>query len=166
MPETPYVKFRLAEHTLADLAALAAGNGGNLSAAVRDAVHYWRVEVERAGQMNAEELDKNEWALLAHTGDPSEFDVDDDPEYQIYARDWAHLLAIELVTMYEGRAMLLASHKADQTAAKKLAKKIADWSIVRGYALYLCLAHFWATPGTGDGEWWHPETWMTPTAKE
>jgi hypothetical protein len=47
--ETPFSKFRLGEHTLADLDALAAGLGGVRSAAVRDAIHYWRQAVEEAG---------------------------------------------------------------------------------------------------------------------
>lgn len=164
MPETPYSKFRLGDHTLTDLDALAASNGGNRSAAIRDAVAYWRAEVERAGRLNAEQLSDAEWELLGHTGDPGDYDLLDSANEGSPCRDWAYLIATSLVQMHEGRAVLLASHREEQRAAKKLAAKIGKWGIIRGYALMAALRYFWRDPSARIQSCSLPEIWLTPTA--
>lgn len=165
MPETPYAKFRLADHTLADLDSLAAGLSGVRSAAVRDAIHYWRRAVEDAGRTNAREFSRDDWTRLAHTNNPADYAMlaGDDESITV---DWGKRLAAELVGMWEGKP-LLATHAKEKKACEELARRVAKLDLARGYALYLCLAHFWgpAVDTAGDGEWWHPETWLTPTAK-
>lgn len=165
MAETPYVKFRLGEHTLADLDSLAAGRGGNRSAALRDAVHYWRRAVEDAGRANAAELSKDDWVRLAHLNRPDVPELDDEEGRRVVP-DWSRILAMELLGMWEGKP-LLPVHRKEKAACEELARRVAALGPVRGYALYLCLSHFWgAALGTpGDGEWWHPAAWMTPTAR-
>ena len=68
--------------------------------------------------------------------------------------------------MWEGRTVL-PLHRPEERACRALARRIAGWGPVRGYALFAALRHFWRHPesGVGGGEWWHPETWMTPTAR-
>lgn len=170
MANTPYTNFRLRAHTLADLDALAASLGGNRSAAARDAIHYWRAAVEQAGRENAEEFGEQDWGLLAHLNNPDalprevEDELDGDGPTVI---DWGRRLAMELVGQWEGRPVL-PLYRTEKAAGEDLAKRVAAVGLVRGYALYLCLSHFWgpALATRGDGEWWHPETWLTPTAKE
>lgn len=159
-------KFRLGEHTLADLDALAAGIGGVRTAALRDAIHYWRQAVERAGQANAEELSRDDWTRLAHLNRPDDPEIDELLGRERYAPDWSVRLAQELVGMWEGKP-LLPVHAAEKKACESLARRVAKLGPVRGYALYLCLSHFWgpALGAPGDGEWWRPEGWLTPTAK-
>ena len=164
---TPYSQFRLGEHTLADLDALAAGLGGVRTAACRDAIHHWRRAVEEAGRLNAAELSRDDWVRLAHLNRPDVPEVDGDDGGGRYAPDWSRVLAVELVGMWEGKP-LLPLHRKEKAACEELARRVAALGPVRGYALYLCLSHFWGPAlGTpGDGEWWHPATWMTPTEKE
>lgn len=164
MAETPYFKFRLQPHTVDDLAALAAGKGGVLSAAVRDAIHYWRRLVEDAGRENAREFSREEWSLLANTNDPNFLPPGVEDDREPVTRDWGQYLAMELAGMWDGR-IVLPLHRAEKKACEKLANRLAKLDLVRGYALYLCLSHFWGDTGRGDGEWWHVESWMTPTAK-
>lgn len=166
MAETPYFKFRLPPNTLADLNALAASNGGNNSLALKEAVAYWRDAVEVAAKQNADDLSRDEWTLLGHTGDPSDCDLPDEANEGSLCRDWAHLIAIELSTMYDGRLLMLPSHKEEERAAKKLAKKIAGWGIIRGYALMSALRYFWRHQEAGITACALPEIWMTPTARE
>lgn len=167
MAETPYMKFRLAEHTVADLAALAASNGGVLTAAVRDAIHYWRRAVEAAGRINADQFTREDWVLLAQLNDPDPLPPGVEDDAAPVTVDWGKRLAAELVGRWEGRT-ILPLHKAEVAATRALARRVAALDLVRGYAVYCALRHFWgpalATPG--DGEWWHPETWMTPTARD
>lgn len=166
MAETPYSKFRLSETTLADVDALAAPNGGNRSQAIRESVAYWRRLVEEAGRTNADALSPEEWTLLVHTGDPSDMDIPDDDEAGAAARDWCVWLATSLAQMHDGREVVLPSHRDEARAAKKLAKKIAGWGIVRGYALYAALRYFWRRPEAGIAACAAPEVWMTLTARE
>ncbi len=157
-------QFRLRDHTLEALDALAASNGGERTAAVREAIYYWRVLVEAAGRANAEEFSREEWVLLAQLNNPDPLPPDAD--VTMLAVDWGKRLAVELVGQWEGRT-ILPLHRAEVKATRELAKRVAGLDIMRGYAMYSALRHFWgpalATPG--DGEWWHPETWMTPTAR-
>jgi len=166
MAETPYSKFRLSTDTLADLDALASSNGGNRSQAIRESVAYWRRLVEAAGRDNADALSPEEWTLLAHTGDPSDMEIPGDDEAGIAARDWCGWLATSLAQMHEGREVVLPSHREEARAAKKLAKKIAGWGVVRGYALYAALRYFWRRSEAGIAACAAPEVWMTPTARE
>lgn len=167
MAETPVSKFRLSDAVLEDLDALAAGLGGVRSVALRDAIHHWRRAVEEAGRLNAAELTRDDWTRLAHLNrpDPDLAELfDDEP---VASPNWSRRFADELVGMWEGKP-LLPMHAAEKKECEKLAKRIAKIGPVRGYALYLALSHFWgpAVGVAGDGEWWHPETWMTPTARE
>jgi hypothetical protein len=174
MPETPYQQFRLGPLTLADLDALAAGietpDGrlGNRSQAVREAIAYWRRVVEDAGQQNADDLSKEDWHRLAHLNRPDMPSDSRDDEERSVAIDWSARLAAELVGMWEGRELVLPMHREEAKACRALAKRIGGWGVVRGYALFACLRYFWATPssGVGGGDWWTPEIWMTPTAKD
>lgn len=159
MAETPYLKFRLGPDTLADAAALAA-SAGNLSQAVRECIAYWHRATAEAARLNADELTREEWHLLAHTGTPA---LDGDEDGGRYP-DWSHVLALELVGVWEGRPVLLPSHKEEKKAAEKLARKIGGWGPVRGYALMAALRWFWSHKDTADA-WWHPEVWLTPEAK-
>lgn len=164
MGETPYTHFRLRPHTLADLDALAAGLGGTRSAAVRDCVHQWYAAVWDAGTANAEEFGPDDWVRLAHLNRP---DVPGGDEEDAAAPDWSGRLAAELVGMWEGKP-LLPMHRKEKAACEELARRVAAVGRVRGYALYLCLSHFWgpASPSAGTEEWWRPDVWLTPTAKE
>ena len=51
----------------------------------------------------------------------------------------------------------------ERTNLKKLAKKLAGWGIVRGFALMATLRYFWRTPEAGIAACAAPEVWMTPT---
>lgn len=160
-------QFRLREHTLADLDALAASNGGLRTPALREAVYYWRQLVEQAGRINAEEFSRKDWVLLAHLNNLDPLPADEVLDVTMLVPDWGKRLAAELVGQWEGRT-ILPLHRAEVAATKALAKRVAGLDIVRGYAMYSALRHFWG-PGLdtpGDGEWWHPSTWMTPTAHE
>jgi hypothetical protein len=163
--ETPYIKFRLGEHTLADLDALAAPAGGVRSAALREAIHYWRRLVEEAGRRNAEEFGRDDWVRLAHLNNPDMMPPEIEDE-TASTRDWSQYLAADLCGMWNGKP-LLPIHRQEKKACDALARRIAGIGLVRGYAMYCALRHFWGPAlGTpGDGEWWHPETWMTPTAR-
>lgn len=165
MAETPYSKFRLGEETLADLDAVAASNGGNRSQAIRESVSYWRTIVEQAGRLNAYELSREEWTLLGHTQVGSD-DLDEIIEDRPTAQDWSARIAQELAGMHEGREVLLPSHRDEQRAAKKLAKKVSGWGVVRGYALFAALRYFWRRPEAGITACAAPEVWMTPTARD
>lgn len=160
-------EYRLSEAVLIDVDALAA-SAGNRSQAVREAVCYWRELIEAAGRENAESLSPAEWELLGHTGDPTDMDtaghVGDDGRPQV--RDWCPVIALSLDQMHAGRSVLLASHKQEVRDAKKLARKIAAWGPVRGYALMAALRYFWRRPEAGIVSCSAPEIWMTPTAKE
>lgn len=148
-------QFRLGPHTLADLDALAA-SAGTRSDALRECIAYWHRAVAEAARLNAEELTPEEWVRLGYTGDPGSFLGDEDQS----AVDWSRRLAIELVGMYEGKAYLLPEHMGGQKEAKKLAKKIGGWGIVRGYAMMAAVRYLWIHQDTGPA-WWQPEVWMT-----
>lgn len=177
MPETPYAKFRLGEETMADLDALAASNGGTRSTALREAVSYWRRLVEEAGRENAEELTVEEWTILGHTqvgvDDLAEILMEESgvdrgrgrPVADTTVRDWSVRIAQEVLGSFEGRPVVLPIHAAEKKIAKKLAKKIAEWGIVRGFALYAALRYFWRHPEAGIAACAAPEVWMTPTAR-
>ncbi len=162
MAETPYTKFRLGPHTLADAAALAS-SAGNLTQAVRECIAYWYRAVADAARQNADALTREEWHLLAHTGDPSDMTLggEDEERYP----DWSRHLAVALVGVWEGRPLLLPSHKVEQKASERLAKKVGGWGPVRGYALMAALRWFWSHQETSDA-WWLPEVWLTPEARE
>ena len=164
MAKTPYTNFRLREYTLDELRALAAPTG-NLSAAVRDAIHYWRRLVEEAGRANAEEFSREDWTLLAHLNNPDPLPPGVEDEMEPLTVEWGPRLAAELLGQWEGRTVL-PLHRAEVRACRALAKRVAKLDLVRGYALAAALRHLWGPAlGTpGDGEWWHPETFMTPTA--
>lgn len=165
MAETPYSKFRLGADTLADLDALAASNGGNRSQAIRESVAYWRRMVEAAGRENADALTPEEWTLLGHSQVGSD-DLDEVLEERPIAQDWSVRIAQELIGTHDGRPILLKSQQEEVRAAKRLAKKIAGWGVVRGYALYAALRYFWRRPEAGIAACAAPEVWMTPVARE
>lgn len=156
----PPIQMRLNADTLTDLDSLAA-SAGTRTQAVRECVAYWHRATADAARSNADELTRDDWHMLAHTGTPSLDVGDDEGRYP----DWSHMLAIELVGMYEGRPLLLPTQKAEAKAAEKLARKIGGWGAARGYALMCALRWFWAHKDTADA-WWHPEVWLTPEAKE
>ena len=166
MAETPFVRFRLRPHTLADLDALAAGLGGVRSVALRDAIHHWRRAVEEGGRLNADELSRDDWTRLAHLNRPDDPELDEATGDGRGVTDWSRVLATELTGMWEGKP-LLPVHRKEKAACEALARRVASLGPVRGYALYLALSHIWgpAARTPGDGEWWHPETFMTPTAR-
>lgn len=166
MAETPWSKFRLGVGTLAALDALAASNGGNRSAALREAVGQWRAAVEAAARANAEELSREDWTRLAHLNDPDPFGglLDDDPP--THGRDWSAYLAAELIGAWEGRPVVLPAHKAERRESAGLAKRVAAMGRVRGYALMAALRYFWKNPEAGITSCSAPEVWLTPTARE
>lgn len=157
MPE--YTHFRLGEQTLAQLDALAA-SAGSRAQAVREAVAYWQALVREAGECNARELSLEDWARLGHIGQPDVMpdEVRDEGE-RTSVRDWCTYLAVELHGQWEGRTLVLPYHREEAKACRALAKRIGGWGMVRGYALFACLRHFWRAEGTADG-WWRPEVWM------
>lgn len=165
MPETPYSKFRLSEATLADLDALAASNGGNRSQAIRESVAYWRKLVEDAARENADDLTAEEWALLAHA-QIGQDDLDEVLEDRDAAQNWPQRIAMELAGAWEGREAILRSHVDERRESKRLARKIARWPLVRGYAIFAALRYFWRRPEAGIAACAAPEVWMTPTARE
>lgn len=152
----PPLQFRLGPDTLHDLDSLAS-SAGTRTQAVRESVAYWYSEVAAAARANADDLSRDEWHLLAHTGTPS---LDTDEDGGRYP-DWSRVLAMELVGMWEGRPLALPSHKEDKRASERLAKKIADWGPTRGYALMSAIRWLWSHQDTADA-WWHPEIWLTP----
>lgn len=153
-----FSQFRLGDRTLSDLDALAA-SAGSRAQALREAVAYWRRLVEEAGRRNADELSEEDWARLAHLNRPDMPQDTHDEEVRSVSTDWSVRLAIELCGMWEGRALILPSHKLEAQACGELARRIGSWGPVRGYALFACLRHFWSRPGTPEG-WWAPEAWM------
>lgn len=171
------IKFRLDDTTLERVDALAASNGGNRTLAIKESVAYWHSLVEQAARENADALTVEEWALLGRTQTGSD---DDEVESLLRERegpgrptlpavvavDWCQRLALELAQMHEGRDVVLHEHKEERRAAKKLAKKIAGWGVVRGYALYAALRYFWRRPEAGIAACAAPEVWLTPTARE
>lgn len=161
MAETPYSKFRLSpdqNHLLDCLAASA----GNRSAALREAVIGWHQAVDAAGRQNAADLTPAEWTLLGHTNDPAI--TADHYSDRASMPDWSRVLAREMVDMYEGRPALTTGGKSDAKAAAKLARKIADWGPIRGYALMSALRYFWRWPEAGITVCTSPDLWLTPTA--
>jgi len=165
---TPVSKFRLPPATLEALDALAACNGGVRTSALKDAVAYWHAAVAEAGERNALDLAPDDWTRLAHLNDPGDPSWLDEEDAGPRVIDWSARLAHELAGMWEGRAVVLPEHKDERKACRELARRIAGWGMVRGYALWACLRHFWTHPesGVGGGDWWHPATWMTPTARK
>lgn len=157
--------YRLSEAVLDDVDAIAA-SAGNRSQAIREAVCYWRRLVEDAGRENADALSPAEWELLGHTGDPTDCDPPTEDDGRPHVRDWCPVLALSLDQMHDARSVLLASHKQEVRDAKKLARKIAGWGTVRGYALMSALRYFWRTPESGIVACSAVEIWMTPTARE
>lgn len=157
--------FRLSDDTLADLDALAASNGGTRTPALRDAIAYWRYLIEDAGRRNAADLTPQEWSLMAHTQTGAD-DMDELIGRETAVRDWCIVIGQELHGMWEGREVVLQSHKDEQRAAKKLAKKIAGWGMVRGYAMMAALRYFWRHSEAGIAACAAVEVWMTPTAKD
>lgn len=165
MAETDLSRFRLGAYTLEHLDALAA-SAGSRSQAVREAAAYWRRAVEEAGRANAAELAPDDWIRLAHLNDPDPLpsDVRDDAGRSA-AWDWSQRLAQELVGMWEGRDLTLPMHREEARACRELARRVAGWGVVRGYALFACLRHFWRAPNAAE-EWWRVEAWMTPAARD
>lgn len=161
-------QFRLGPDTLADLDALAASNGGQRTTAVKEAVAQFRALVEAAGRQNADELSREDWTRLAHLNDPDPFgglDVEVDPMPR-HGIDWSQYLAVELCGQWEGRELLLPLHKSEAKECRALAKRVAAFGRLRGYALMAALRYFWHTPDAGIGACAAPEVWMTPAAKE
>lgn len=171
---TPYYKYRLGPDTLADVAALAASNGGNQSAAVREAVTQFRAAVAEAAAVNAAELTEDDWTRLGHLNDPDPFGRpggDDDDTADLLGRgrgiDWSQYLAMELVGMWEGRPATLPLHKAEKKASEQLARRVAAWGRVRGYALMAALRWWWRQPnGVPIAACADPAAWMTPAPRE
>lgn len=161
MAETPYFKFRLPPDVLASLNELAASNGGNNTLALKEAISLARDTVEAAGRTNADDLSAEEWALLGHLGDPTDIAMAE----EVPSRDWSHTIALSLAQMHEGKPILLPSHRDELRAAQRLAKKIAAWGSIRGYALMCALRYFWRHQDAGITACASPEIWMTPTAK-
>jgi hypothetical protein len=155
-----YTKFRFGGQTLADLAALAV-SAGSATQAAREAIAHWRRVVEAAGRQNAEALSEDDWARLGHLNDPSPLAWTWDEDERAAARDWSKWLAAELTGAWEGRDVALPEHKAEAKAGRELARRVASWGPVRGYALFACLRAFWSRPDTPEA-WWRPEVWMTP----
>ncbi len=165
MATTP-IQFRLPPDTLADLAALAGSNGGNLTTAVKEAAAQWHAAVEEAGRLNADELSAEDWHRLAHLNDPDPLSgLMEDEDFTPRSADWSKWLAAELVGMWEGKGLILPSHKTESRACKQLAKQVAEMGRVRGYALMAALRYFWKTPDAGIMACAAPEVWLTPTAK-
>lgn len=156
------IQMRFAPDTLAALDALAASSGGRTQSA-RECIAYWSRATAESARQNADELTRDEWHLLAHTGDPTMavYTGDETGRYP----DWSHLLALELVGVWEGKAVVLPGHAADKKASERLARKIGGWGPARGYALMATLRHFWRHQETADA-WWHPEVWLTPEPRE
>lgn len=166
MAETKPIQFRLDPHTVEALAGLAASNGGNLTAAAKEAAAQFAAAVAEAGALNAAELSADDWTRLAHTNGPDPFsglELDDVPSP--HGRDWSQYLAAELLGMYEGRPAVLPGHKIEAEAARELASRVAGLGRVRGYALMCALRYFWRTPDAGIVACAEPAVWLTPTAK-
>lgn len=159
----PPIQMRLNADTLADLDSLAA-SAGTRTQAVRESVAYWHQATAAAARMNADELTRDEWHLLAHSGDPTGLQYLDDDQGGRYP-DWSQMLALELVGVWEGRPLLLPSHKEEKKASEKLARKIGGWGPARGYALMAALRWFWRHPDTADA-WWHLEVWLVAETRE
>ena len=159
MPE--YTHFRLGERTLAQLDTLAAG-AGSRTQAVREATAYWTHLVREAASINATELSEEDWVRLAHLNQPESLPGDlRDEEDRTATRDWSQWLAIELVGMWEGRSLALPYHQEEARACRALAKRIARWGTVRGYALFACLRWLWRHEEEDTRtKWWTPEVWM------
>lgn len=158
MPE--YTHFRLGERTLAQLDTLAAG-AGSRTQAVREATAYWTHLVRVAASINATELSEEDWVRLAHLNQPEPLPGDlRDEEDRTATRDWSQWLAIELVGMWEGRSLALPYHQEEARACLALAKRIARWGTVRGYALFACLRWLWRQEEDTRAKWWTPEVWM------
>jgi hypothetical protein len=162
---TKLTPFRLPPDTLDELAALAASNGGNLTTAVKEAAAQFRALVEEVGRANADDLTHEEWVRLGHLNDPDPMGelVEDGPTH---GTDWSQRLAAELLGMWEGRDTTLPLHRAESKECAKLAKRIAGWGRLRGYALMCALRHFWREPSAGIESCAAPEVWMTPTKRD
>lgn len=158
MPE--YTKFRLGERTLADLSALAA-SAGNITQAAREAIAHWRMVVEIAGRQNAESLSIEDWERLCHLNDPTPPAFAWDEDERASARDWSAWIAAELCGAWEGRELALPLHRAEAKACRELARRVASWGPVRGYALFAALRWLWTRQET-PRQWWRPEVWMRP----
>lgn len=163
MAETEATRFRLGEQHLSLLDSLAVSNGGVRAPALRDAIAYWHRLISEAGAQNVAELAPDDWVRLAHLNDPDPIPAGVDNEEPL-AVDWSARLAHELVGMWEGRSITLPLHREEATACRELARRIAPWGSVRGYALFAALRHFWRAP-EGAAQWWQPEVWMTPVAR-
>jgi hypothetical protein len=168
---TEYTRLRLGQGSLAQAAALAA-SAGNITQAVREALAYWHAAVAQAGRRNAEEFSPEDWTRLAalnNPDDPLPSEVRDE-EARSAAWDWGQRLARDLLDQYAHRAVVLPAHVADRDACRALAARVAKLDLAQGYAMFAALRHFWRpeniTSGVGGGEWWAPEVWLVPTAKE
>ena len=161
--------FRVPGDTLAQLADLAASNGGNLTTAVKEAAAQFRAAVEEAARLNAEEISAEDWIRLAHLNDPDPFsgmDLDDDAGLSRYGVDWSAALAAELVGMWEGRDSSLPLHRTERRVCEELARRVAELGRIRGYALMAALRYFWRHPEAGVAACRAVEVWLTPTAKK
>ncbi|MBX9679659.1 MAG: hypothetical protein K2X38_12925 [Gemmataceae bacterium] len=163
MPRNP-VSFRLSDAVVEAIDDLAA-SPGDKTRAVSEALLYWRTALEQAGRRNADEFSPEDWELLGHLGDPEDnlIGLDDDEEAR--APHWPTILAVSLSQIHNGRAVILDSHKVEQAAARKLAKKIGALDVSRGYALYSALRYFWRSPDAGIEEAKNPELWLSAEAK-
>lgn len=149
------VNFRLSEQADAALDWLAQsityGGEPNRSAAVEEAVQHWQRLVAQAAADNASAFSREDWHLMAHAcnGIGDEFG-----EGEPIARAWAPWIAQNLADMYEGRTVLLDSHREEQRAARALAKRVAKLDHVHGFALMDVLRWFWSRDVDAAGEWW------------
>jgi hypothetical protein len=146
VPVTPFSRFRLPEGILGELDALAAALGGVRTSAVKDAITYRHRPRADAGRANARDLSPEDWGILASITVPA------GRKGNGKVTDWARHLAAQLGAM-EG------------PDGQALARRVASWGLVRGYALYACLAHRQRRRGD-DIAWWSPAVWMTPTARD
>lgn len=146
-PDVTAIIDRLAEPHSTSLA----GRGGGKTAGVIEAVRVFIAAAADAYEANIADFAAEDWALLAH----SIPDADPAALYEAaesYLTDWSQVIASELSDMHEGRALVLQSHKDEQAAAKKLAKRIAKIGPMRGWAMMDALRRFWQDKDA-------PETW-------
>lgn len=167
---TRQTPFRLGDDTLAELADLAASNGGNLTTAVKEMAAQFRRLVEEAGRQNADEIEAEDWVRLCHLNDPDPYsglDLDDEAGLPSrYGVDWSQALAAELVGMWEGRDSSLELHRRERRACEDLARQVAGLGRLRGYALMCALRYFWRHPEAGAAVCRAVEVWLTPTARK
>jgi len=161
MPKTQH-NFRLSDAVAEAIDDLTA-SAGDKSKAVSEALLYWRTAMEQAGRRNADEFSPEDWELLGHLGNPEDNTIGLDDEDRM--PHWPTILAVSLSQIHDGRAVMLASHKEEQAAARKLAKRVGTLDVARGYALYSALRYFWGHSDAGLEAAINPEVWLSAEGK-